>query len=209
MQNGGEFNDFPFIGIMITLISMEATLPTFTTSRLILRPLTLSDVPSYEKHFIDYEVIRYLSNAVPWPYPEGGVEWFFKNMIFPSLGKDRWAWGITVKENPAEVIGMVDLWREGKPEHRGFWLGQKFWGKGFMTEAVAPVLTYAFHELGFDQLVFSNALGNPKSRRIKLKTGARFLGTRPAQHVDPQFTVSETWELSKVDWEKHLADQAK
>jgi len=36
-------------------------LPKFETQRLILKEVTLEDAPSYEKYFVDYEVIRYLS----------------------------------------------------------------------------------------------------------------------------------------------------
>lgn len=109
-------------------------------------------------------------------------------------------WGIFLKEAPDELIGAVDLWREGKPEHRGFWLGRKYWGQGFMTEAVEPVMDYAFDELGFDVLIFANAVGNIGSRRIKEKTGARLLRVEPAKFVDPKFTEHEIWELRKEDW---------
>lgn len=44
-----------------------------------------------------------------------------------------------------------------------------------MTEAVKPVMNFAFKELGFDQLVFTNAVGNQRSRRIEEKTGARLI----------------------------------
>jgi len=33
--------------------------PSFATEGLILKPLSLADIPSYETHFIDYEVIRH------------------------------------------------------------------------------------------------------------------------------------------------------
>lgn len=177
---------------------METPLiPSFNTERLHLRPLTISDIPAYEKHFIDYEVIRYLSSAVPWPYPAGGVEWFLKNLIIPNQGKDRWAWAINLRERPTELIGVIDLFRKGQPENRGFWLGRAFWGKGYMTEAIAPINQFAFETLGFDRLLFSNAVGNTRSRRIKEKTGARFVGYREAQFVDPAFKQAETWELTR------------
>lgn len=177
-------------------------IPTFTTDRLILRGVTEANLADWQKHFDDYEVIRNLSHFVPWPYPKDGVETFFKNQIQPNQGNDRWLWGIFLKENPTELIGCVDLWRQGKPENRGFWLGKKFWKKGIMTEAVKPVMDYAFNELNFSSLVFANALGNQGSRRIKEKTGAKLLRVEPAKFVDPQFTEHEIWELKKEDWFK-------
>ncbi len=161
----------------------------------------MEDVPSYQKHFIDYEVIRHLARAVPWPYPEEGVAEFLKEII-ATQGNNQWFWGIFLKENPAELIGVVDLWRPGHPEHRGFWLGRKFWGQGIMTEAVIPVMDYAFDSLGFEIMILSNALGNVRSRRVKEKTGARLLGVRPAPHVDPNLNESEDWEITKEAWKK-------
>src|ERR1700748_374006 len=155
------------------------TLPIFETARLILKGVTTADAPSYTKYFVDYEVIRHLSAAVPWPYPENGVSDFIRDQIMPKQGIDKWVWGIFLKDNQAELIGTVHLYREGTPENRGFWLGHPFWGKGYMTEAVEPVMNYAFDNLGFEKLIFSNAVGNNRSRRVKEKTGARWLYAAP------------------------------
>ena len=177
-------------------------LPQFQTERLLLRGVNTSDIPAYEKHFVDYEVIQHLAVHVPWPYPKDGVAWFLENSIFPTQGQSTWLWGIFQKDNPAELIGAVHLWRESKPENRGFWLGKKFWGKGYMTEAVEPITHYAFNHLSFEKLVFANAVGNLKSRRIKEKTGAKMIAVQPAKFVNPKYTEHEIWELKKSDWEQ-------
>lgn len=178
------------------------SVPTFYTDRLILKAVSAQDTSSYKKYFVNYAVISQLSSSVPWPYPEDGVEWFLNNVILPNQGKDRWVWGIFLKENPDELIGVVDLWRKGVPEHRGFWLGEPFWGHGFMNEAVGPIADFAFNHLGFEELILSNALGNLKSRRIKEKAGAEMIGIRQANFVDPDLTQAETWRLTKDNWLK-------
>lgn len=175
---------------------------TLKTERLIRRPVTMNDVPSYSKHFVDYDVIRHLSSLVPWPYPAGGVAEYLSSVILPQQGKDRWAWGIFLASNSSELIGCIDLWRKGCPENRGFWLGKPFWGHGLMTEAAEAVTDHAFRDLGFDKLIFSNAAGNARSRRVKVKAGARLIGIRPAKFVDPSLTEAEDWELTKAEWEK-------
>lgn len=180
----------------------ENVLPTFQTERLVLRAVTTNDIPNYEKYFVDYEVIEQLAAHVPWPYPKDGVACFLNNSIFPKQGKTSWLWGIFEKANPDELIGCVHLWREGKPQHRGFWLGKKFWGQGYMTEAVHPVMDYAFNHLGFDKLIFANAVGNLKSRRVKEKTGAKLIDVTPAKFVNPKYTEHEIFELKKEDWKK-------
>ena len=104
--------------------------PKFETDRLILRPITLADLPSYQKNFNDYEIIRYLATNVPWPYPENGVEDFYFNILLPKQGNEYWHWGIFLKEFPKETIGGIDLWRNSKVDNRGFWLARNHWGKG-------------------------------------------------------------------------------
>jgi len=177
------------------------SLPIFTTKRLILKGISENDIPAYEKYFVDYEVIQFLSIQVPWPYPKDGVEYFIKNIFLPNQNKERWIWGIFLKEKQNELIGCIDLWREGKPENRGFWLGKKFWNKGIMTEANYPIIDYAFNQLGFEKLIFANALGNIASRKIKEKTGCKLVGLQPAHFVNPKFTETEIWELTKRNWE--------
>lgn len=185
--------------------AVSKTLPEFKTERLILRGVTQADIPFYQKYFSDYEVINHLSAAVPWPFPENGVQDFLDKFIFPHQGDTQWLWGIFEKQNPSELIGVVHLWREGRPENRGFWLGRPFWGKGYMTEAVEPVMNYAFNELGFEKLIFANAVGNEKSRRVKEKTGARLIDVRPAKFVNPKYTEHEIWELTKSEWQARIS----
>jgi ribosomal-protein-alanine N-acetyltransferase len=181
---------------------MIQIIPTLNTERLLLKAVTLEDAPAYRKHFVDYEVIQFLSSAVPWPYPDDGVEFFLNNLVLPRQGKDRWCFGIFLKTNPDELIGCVDLWREPVPENRGFWLGKQYWSQGIMSEAVRPVTDYAFDHLGFEKLYFTNAVGNKASRRVKEKSGATYIETRPAKFVSPEFTETELWELTKENWKK-------
>ena len=178
-------------------------IPKYKTKRLILKQVDQSDSPSYTKYFVDYEVIRFLSNAVPWPYPKNGVEDYIRDTIIPNQSKGRWTWGIFLKEKPNELIGCVELWKPGHPENRGFWLGKKFWNKGIMTEAVYPIMDFAFEKLGLEKLIFANAVGNIASRRIKEKTGSKLVRVKPFQFVDPKLTEEEVWELAKEDWETH------
>ena len=179
---------------------MHGTVPTFETKRLLLKPVTLAIAKDYEKHFVNYDVISQLSAAVPWPYPKNGVVDYLSAVLLPAQGKDRWAWGIYLKSNPNEAIGCVDIWRRGTPENRGFWLAKELWGKGIMTEAVEPVMDFAFGPLSFDKLVFTNAVGNVRSRRVKEKTGARLIAVKPAKFVNPNYIEHEIWELTREEW---------
>ena len=188
----------------------SSSLPEFKTQRLFLRGLHLSDAWSYEKHFADYEVVQFLrSSSVPWPYPQGGAKEYFTKVMFPDQGTHSWNWGIFLKAKREECIGCVSLWKDGCPENRGFWLAKKHWGQGLMTEAVQPILNYAFKELGFRKLVFANAVQNKASRRIKEKTGCRQVRIESRKFVNPKFTKTEIWELTKTDWIKFCNEKNK
>lgn len=181
---------------------------TLYTDRLILKPLSQEDIPAYQQRFNDYRVIRYLASIVPWPYPEDGVAQFFNEIVHPNQGKGHWFWGIHLKDKPeVGVIGAVELFRQGKPHHRGFWLAHDFWGNGYMTEACHVVTDYAFDELGFETLIFNNAVGNKRSARVKEKAGAVFLREEPLVNgfVDPELHAHELWELTKENWKKRQA----
>jgi RimJ/RimL family protein N-acetyltransferase len=177
--------------------------PVFQTPRLFLKFPGAAHLATYSKNFVDYEVLRFLSSRVPWPYPEKGVWDYFETHIFPTQGKDRWLWALYMKEDPESPIGAVELGRLTTPEcleNRGFWLARRFWGQGLMTEALKPITDYAFDVLGFESLTFSNAVGNFRSRRIKEKQGAQFLGIRPGTFVDPALTEQEVWRLDSQLW---------
>ncbi len=178
------------------------TVPVLETDRLILKPISLEDAESYQENFNDYEVLKYLSFRVPWPYPDNGAEEFICNFVIPNQGVTRWSWGIRLKSNPQEIVGAVELFVPGIPENRGFWLGKKYWNQGYMTEAVKPVMDFAFHELNLPELTFANAKLNNRSRRVKEKTGATLVEIRQSKYVDPGIKECEYWRLKREDWNK-------
>lgn len=181
---------------------VATTVPTLETPRLVLRAIEEADLPSYQKNFAHWEIVRNMAKAVPWPYPADGVRQFYNSVILPNQGKNRWSWGIFLKEDPLELIGVIEVFELSGLENRGFWLAKNHWGKGLMSEAVVLVTNFAFHQIGFNRLQFGNAVGNERSRRIKEKTHARRIGTQPFEFVDPAFTEIELWEITRDEWTK-------
>ncbi len=175
------------------------TTPILSTKRLTLRPVVEADAPAIQARFADYEVIRHLRRGVPWPYPADGALSFIREQVLPVQGRSKWFWALHL-DGVDGAIGVIDLWREARPDNRGFWLGRDFWGRGCMTEAADRVTDYAFETLGFEELIFKNARGNRRSRNVKLRAGVRLIDIRPAQFVDPAYTEAEIWRLTKSDW---------
>ncbi len=53
----------------------------------------------------------------------------------------------------------------------GYWLGQPFWGKGYMREAAREILRHGFEELGMSTIWCGYYEGNQKSKRVQEKVG--------------------------------------
>ncbi|HEX2751510.1 MAG TPA: GNAT family N-acetyltransferase [Alphaproteobacteria bacterium] len=179
------------------------------TERLVLRPLAMADHAAIQKHFPHWEIVQHLSgHAIKWPYPADGAQKFLQNIALPAMARgDDWYFGITEKGAEGDVIGVVHLRRDTASGNRGVWLASAHQGKGYMKEAVAALNDYAFAELGFEKLVIKNAEENVASRRLKEKTGARLLQTRPADHYLGGCKVQEIWELTAADWYAYRAAQ--
>ena len=47
--------------------------PVLETERLILRPLREADASAVQRRFPQWEVVQYLHDEVPWPYPDNGA----------------------------------------------------------------------------------------------------------------------------------------
>ena len=56
----------------------------------------------------------------------------------------------------------------------GYWLGEDFWGKGYMTEAALQIIHYAFEELHLTGFWASVYKENIASERVVEKCGFRY-----------------------------------
>ncbi len=59
----------------------------------------------------------------------------------------------------------------------GYWLGQRHWGQGLMTEVVAAYAPWVMEELGLARLSAQVMASNPRSARVLLKNGFNEEGT--------------------------------
>jgi RimJ/RimL family protein N-acetyltransferase len=184
--------------------------PVLETRRLILRPPRESDTPAMQRRFPHWEIVRYLHNEVPWPYPEDGCAHFMVLTLRQLARGEKSAWAIVPKDGPDELIGRIDLWADDgeKRDQRGFWLDPAFWGRGLMTEAADRVTEYALIELGWPRLWLSNAEINVASHRVKEKQGATIVGRTPRTYVYGD-GVKVTWLLTREAWLAHRGDPAR
>ena len=86
----------------------------------------------------------------------------------------------------------------------GYWLGQPFWGRGYMPEAAQELLRHGFEDLGMKAVWCGYYDGNQKSRRVQEKLGFIFQHVR--EHVPVRLLNEERTEyvnlLTKERWEE-------
>lgn len=173
--------------------------PTLETRRLILRPLELADAAQAQALFPQWEIVRYLRNFVPWPYPADGAYKFYRDVALPAVERgDEWYWMIRLKSAPDQLIGAISLGR-GKDDNRGFWLDPRLQGQGLMTEAAEVVTDYWFEVLKFPVLRVPKAAVNIASRRISEKQGMRLIGQEEREYVSGRL-LTEIWEITAEEW---------
>jgi RimJ/RimL family protein N-acetyltransferase len=71
--------------------------PTLETARLVLRPLRLEDAPAAQRHFAHWEIVRWLTAVVPWPYPSNGAEIHIRKCLEQRARGERFFWAICLK----------------------------------------------------------------------------------------------------------------
>lgn len=87
-------------------------IPTLYTERLILQPISLDDAAQVQAIFPQWEIVRYLTDQVPWPYPPDGALSFYRDIAIPAMQRgDAWHWTVRLKTDPGRIIGSVDLTR--------------------------------------------------------------------------------------------------
>jgi ribosomal-protein-alanine N-acetyltransferase len=169
------------------------------TKRLILRPLEVADAPQIQELFPHWEVVRYLQNVVPWPYPADGAWEFVRAIALPAMERgEQWIWTLRLKSGPTQVIGVINL-RKGEENNRGFWLGRAWQGQGLMSEACAWACDFWFETLGFAVLRVAKAAQNTASRRISEKQGMRRVSVCEKDYVCGRL-ASEVWEITADEW---------
>ena len=181
------------------LASRAPKIPALKTPRLILRPVRLSDSPQIQKLFPHWEIVRYLRNVVPWPYPADGALHYIRDMALPAIARrEAWHWTLRLKTAPQQLIGFISLMKSEK-ENRGFWMGIPWQGRGLMSEACDAVTDYWFNVLKFPVLRVPKAVANAASRRISEKQGMRVIATEERDYVGGRF-ASEIWEITADEW---------
>lgn len=169
------------------------------TPRLLLKPLELADAPQIQAIFPRWEIVKYLNNKIPWPYPPDGAAQYIAQFALPGMARgNEWYWTIRLKSAPEAIVGLISVVHVSE-ENRGFWLDPKWQGQRIMTEACDAVTDFWFEVLKFPVLRAPKAIANEASRRISIRQGMRLVETCERDYVSGRLP-SEVWEITAEEW---------
>lgn len=143
-----------------------------TTERLIVRPWTEDDRPALERMAFDRDMLRYVTNGVPWTRER--VDEFLRRQA-RYVDQHGIAFGAVERREGKEVIGLCGLQPLDSGEFElGWWIWKAYWGRGYATEAARAVVGHATGEMGLRRLVAVIDPPNAASIRVAEKLGLRF-----------------------------------
>ena len=139
-----------------------------------IRPWRVEDTASLQRYANNRRIWIKLRDIFPHPY---------------TLENARFFLDLVAKENPpttfaiatdSEAIGCIGL-RLGADVHRktaelGYWLGEPFWGRGIMTEAVRAFTLQAFADFDLVRIYAESFANNEASVRVLQKAGFIYEG---------------------------------
>lgn len=148
--------------------------PVLETERLLLRPFCTNDAQDvFDCWESDPEVAKYMF----WTSHKD-IEKTKKWISFEigQISKDDWYRFAVVLKGTGELIGTCLVYYEDEVKcwEIGYNLGKKYWGKGYTTEAMREVVSFAREKLGIKELVGRCAKENPASEKVMVKLGFKY-----------------------------------
>ena len=148
--------------------------PILKNKRITLRPLKLSDAPSFCKWMNDKEVVKYLLF-------QSGIK--LKDEIkwvrVQIQNKKRITWSI--ENETGDLIGntCLDLDSKNKIANLGIVIGEKKqWGKGYAIEVLELLKEYVFKKLKCNRFELEYRTENKKAEKAYLKSGFKKEGIK-------------------------------
>ncbi|NUO01494.1 MAG: GNAT family N-acetyltransferase [Saprospiraceae bacterium] len=134
------------------------------TERLVLREFEVADAPFYYELNADPEVLRYTGDD-PFPTLESAVKFLENYDHYAKYGFGRWT--VLLRET-GELLGWCGLkYLEDVEEvDLGYRFMQKYWRKGYATEAGKACIKYGLEDLKLPFIVGRAMKGNIGSIRV-------------------------------------------
>lgn len=137
--------------------------------KLIIREWTREDRSALARNINNINIWNNVRDGLPFPYTEEDAD-FFINVVLEKAYQQDFA--IEIDGMAAGSVGIIpghDV--ERLNAEIGFWLGEQFWGRGVMSEAVSLISRYIFENTDMIRLFASVYEYNTASMRVLEKAG--------------------------------------
>lgn len=151
---------------------------TLETERLILRRFTESDAEAAFKNWTSSDAV---TKFLRWEtYRDISVMRDYINFQLENYKKtDTYDWAIVLKElgEPIGSMGAVAFNERARSVEIGYCIGEKWWRRGYTSEALSAVIRFFFEEVGVNRVYSEHDPRNPNSGRVMEKCGMKYEGT--------------------------------
>ncbi|MGF6848873.1 ribosomal-protein-alanine N-acetyltransferase [Chitinophaga sp. W3I9] len=177
--------------------------PELYTSRLKLRKVERDDLGALLKYANNKRISENILN-ISYPYKEEDAAFWIDLALKAYVTGERVVFAINLKEHN-EFIGAVGLSIDTRHNHAemGYWIGEPFWGKGLMTEAVKEVLNFGFNTLHLHKIYATVFPDNSASEKILINSGLVKEGELVDQYkIGDVYKTVFQYRLIKYEYEK-------
>ena len=185
----------------MTIDAAFTNFPTLSTNRLLLRQIVLGDAEGLFAIRSDEESMKFFGHEPHESLDE--TKDVIRQMEERYIRSTALPWCITL-HGEDRLIGSCTFFHFDEGFHRtetGYELNRAFWGKGFMTEAMSAILTFAFSELGLHRVEAVIDIANDRSKGLLLKLGFTYEGNlRQRFPFRGQFLDEHYFGLLKDEW---------
>jgi len=109
--------------------------------------------------------------------------------------------GIWYENELAGVISFYYIHKLNKSASIGYWLSEKYQGKGIMTTACKLLIEYGFNTLKLHRIDISHAVGNERSANVIKKLGFIHEGHfRKSELVQGEYVDQEYYGILADEW---------
>lgn len=139
------------------------------TTRFNLRRWQKGDEASLTMYANNYHIWRNVRDAFPYPYTLNDAYRWIKVCEAEKLPT---VFAIEINNEAVGAVGLTlqqDIFR--KNAEIGYWLGEPFWSKGIMSEALKEMTDYAFRQFDIHRLYAGVFEYNTASMRVLEKAG--------------------------------------
>jgi len=141
-----------------------------------LRKWRNSDADSVAKYANNANIANNLRNIFPYPYTIEDAKWYVNSCV----SNDEIRQCIRAIVVDGEAVGTIGVFIKNdvycKSGEIGYWLGEPFWNRGIISEAIKQISDLVFQKYNVVRIFAQPYAGNIGSRKVLEKAGFELEG---------------------------------